>query len=327
MCNLRRWVQESNEKNATFVVIGLDNAGKTTLVKALQGQIVRETRPTVGFQRGNQYKTGKFMLKLLDLGGGKKIRKIWDSYYADVHGLVYVIDSSDANRLPESKACLAELMEDKRLVGKPMLIFANKQDLPCALGAAEMAQHLGLADAGAYRIEACQALTDEGGKVDLRLQGGMEWLLASATKQWNQLSGRVAADKAERDEIERVKKEERAVRVAKMKAERKAKQEAEEATAAAVDAPGQEEPRLNVWSTNEAPACVGGAAGEGVAASTPEPEPEEAGSQSPPPPGKGVEMQMPMPGAIPGSASQYPASSLPPLRVKAFGHKPDGIQP
>jgi len=241
LSNLRKYVAEKRERSATFVLVGLDNAGKTTVVKALQGQVVRDTRPTVGFQRGNQFKVGNFMLKMSDLGGGAKIRKIWDSYYAEVHGVVYVVDAADAERLDESRQCLQELMADERIAGKPILLFANKQDLPGALGAAELSERLGLNEAaargGSHNIVACQALPDEGVEtVDARLGDGMSWLLGSAKKQWKDLSERVERQCAERDEIERVKREEKRARVAKMKAERAAAKEAEAAAAAQADA-------------------------------------------------------------------------------------------
>jgi ADP-ribosylation factor-like protein 13B len=119
--------KQKGEKKATFVVCGLDNAGKTTITKALQGKIERETRPTVGVRFDNKWEAGKFKLEVFDLGGGAKIRKIWDSYYAEVHGAIYVIDSADEARLAESKECLAAMVADPHLAGKPLLVFANKQ--------------------------------------------------------------------------------------------------------------------------------------------------------------------------------------------------------
>jgi len=155
--------------------------------------------------------------------------------------VVFVVDAADEERLELAREMLDKVMKDERIEGKPILIFANKQDLPGALGAAELSERLGLNEAaargGSHNIVACQALPDEGVEtVDTRLGDGMSWLLGSAKKQWKDLSERVERQCAERDEIERVKREEKRARVAKMKAERAAAKEAEAAAAAQADA-------------------------------------------------------------------------------------------
>jgi ADP-ribosylation factor-like protein 13B len=331
MKNLHTWVHQKQERSAAFVLVGLDNAGKTTVVKALQGQVVRETRPTVGFQRGNQYKTGKYMLKMHDLGGGAKIRGLWDSYYAEVHGVVFVVDAADEERLELAREMLDKVMKDERIEGKPILIFANKQDLPGALGAAELSEKLGLSHAhGSHSIVPCQALPAEGSEeIDTRLADGMKWILTSATNQWKNLSARVERQCAERDEIERVKREEKKARVAKMKAERAAaaaKAEAEAAERGEVI--GEPEPKPHQWSENAgggdieaglpsaAPAAASAAESVGAAS--------EAGSK-PSSPGKEGSSQEVLPGQIamepacespgkPAGQDALPPGQLPPLR-------------
>ncbi len=59
---------------------------------------------------------------MFDLGGGKNIRDIWYSYLSEVHGLVYVVDSSEPHRLSESRHVLSNLVEDIRVEGKPLLL-------------------------------------------------------------------------------------------------------------------------------------------------------------------------------------------------------------
>ena len=323
MKNLHSWVQQKQERSAAFVLVGLDNAGKTTVVKALQGKVVRETRPTVGFQRGNQYKAGKYLLKMHDLGGGAKIRGLWDSYYAEVHGVVFVVDAADEERMELAREMLEKVMKDERIEGKPVLIFANKQDLPGALSAAELAQKLRLSDkGGSHRVMPCQALPAEGSDViDTRLNEGMDWILGSATKQWKDLSARVERQCAERDEIERVKREEKKARVAKMKAERAAAAaKAEEEAAANGQVPTEPEVKPHKWSENQ----------PSEASSPPPPQdieaglarladPSEAGSK-PSSPGKEKEL---LPGQIdvetdPESDPKVlPPGQLPPLKVSA----------
>ena len=326
MKNLHTFVHAKQERSAAFVLVGLDNAGKTTVVKALQGQVVRETRPTVGFQRGNQYKAGKYMLKMHDLGGGAKIRGLWDSYYAEVHGVVFVVDAADTpERMALARELLENLMKDERVEGKPILIFANKQDLPGALGAAEISEALGLSgSAGAHSIVPCQALPAEGNEaVDGRLAEGMKWILGSATKQWKELSARVERQCAERDELERVKREEKKARVAKMKAERAAAAAQAEAEAAARgEVIGEPEVKPHKWSENAAPEEPVPATPSDIEAGLPSSVSEPVGAASeagskPSSPGKEKEI---LPGMIaidePAKAAQdmLPPGQLPPLK-------------
>ncbi len=75
----------------------------------------------MGFQDVN-FKVGKNQVAMFDLGGGKNIRDIWYSYLAEVHGLVYVVDSSEPQRLTESRHALSNLLDDARVTGKPLLL-------------------------------------------------------------------------------------------------------------------------------------------------------------------------------------------------------------
>ncbi len=59
---------------------------------------------------------------MLDVGGGSKIRGIWENYYAEVHGIVFVIDASDAQRIGEARDVLEEVVKDARMGGKPVLL-------------------------------------------------------------------------------------------------------------------------------------------------------------------------------------------------------------
>ena len=97
----------SSPAEQTLIVLGCDNAGKTTLIARLNNNAKPiDESPTVGFSNG----TGKLAgipLTLFDVGGGKNIRGIWDSYYADVHAAIFVVDSADSSRFPEMRAQLS----------------------------------------------------------------------------------------------------------------------------------------------------------------------------------------------------------------------------
>ena len=105
----------------TLAILGLDNAGKTVTAKGLQGESFEDVAPTVGFSSVD-YKFNKHDVTMFDLGGGKKIRGIWTSYFAEVYGLIYVIDSSDPERLDEARLTLRDVIEHPKITGKPILV-------------------------------------------------------------------------------------------------------------------------------------------------------------------------------------------------------------
>ena len=77
--------------------------------------------PTVGFS-SVQFKFEKHDITLFDLGGGKNIRNIWKNYFSEVYGVIYVVDSSEQERLEESKEVLRNLLEHTKVAGKPVLM-------------------------------------------------------------------------------------------------------------------------------------------------------------------------------------------------------------
>jgi ADP-ribosylation factor-like protein 3 len=76
---------------------------------------------------------GSFKLNVWDVGGQKSIRPYWRNYFDATDALIYVIDAGDRRRLEETGVELQQLLEEDRLLGIPLLIFANKQDLLTAL--------------------------------------------------------------------------------------------------------------------------------------------------------------------------------------------------
>jgi small GTP-binding protein len=129
---------------STQVLVGLDNAGKSTMLLALQGESTDNVTTTWGFARESLV-DGACKLDIYDLGGGKNIRKIWERYYAEVHGVLFCVDAADKERLEEAKGELHAMVGVSHVAGKAVLIFANKQDLPHAMGVAEVAAALDLA--------------------------------------------------------------------------------------------------------------------------------------------------------------------------------------
>ena len=85
--------------------------------------------PTQGFNV-KSLASGTVKLNVWDIGGQKAIRPYWRNYYDRTDALIYVIDSSDSRRMEESGSELDQLLHEEKLKGVPLLILANKQDLP-----------------------------------------------------------------------------------------------------------------------------------------------------------------------------------------------------
>ena len=98
------------EKEVSILVLGLDNAGKTTILKSLSNEDITQITPTHGFNLKNLTHEG-FKLNVWDVGGQKALRTYWTNYFQDRDSLVFVIDSSDKKRLKESGEELQNLLQ------------------------------------------------------------------------------------------------------------------------------------------------------------------------------------------------------------------------
>ncbi|SPP88025.1 ADP-ribosylation factor 1-like [Drosophila guanche] len=124
-----------------ILMVGLDNAGKTTILYKLKlGEII-STIPTIGFNVETvEYKNINFTV--WDVGGQVKIRTLWKHYFVNTQGLIFVVDSNDRDRIDEAREELMHILEAHDL--RVLLIFANKQDIPNAMNATEIGNRLGL---------------------------------------------------------------------------------------------------------------------------------------------------------------------------------------
>merc|ERR1712005_54951 len=119
------------KKDCRILMVGLDAAGKTTILYKLKlGEIVT-TIPTIGFNvEAVTYKNITFTV--WDVGGQDKIRPLWRHYYEDAHGVIFVVDSNDPGRFEEARAELTSMLQEAELRDAVLLVYANKQDLPNA---------------------------------------------------------------------------------------------------------------------------------------------------------------------------------------------------
>lgn len=163
---------KAKEKEMRILILGLDNAGKTSILKRLNGEDVGETSPTLGFN----IKTvlyNNYVLNLWDVGGQTSLRSYWRNYFECTDGLIWVVDCTDKMRMTDCCRELHKLLSEERLLGASVLILANKQDLPGRIGLEEMKDILGLdkIQSHHWQISKCSAYTGE------NLVDGIDWLM------------------------------------------------------------------------------------------------------------------------------------------------------
>jgi len=153
------------EKEIRILLVGLDNAGKTTIVKKICGDDISTVSPTLGFQIKTVHRGG-YALNVWDVGGQKSLRSYWRNYFERTDALIWVIDSADIGRMQDCKEELHRLLKEERLAGASLLVLANKQDIAGSLRIdAIRDEHLrlgDLADSRHWRIFASSALTGQG---------------------------------------------------------------------------------------------------------------------------------------------------------------------
>ncbi|XP_050295519.1 ADP-ribosylation factor 4-like [Anthonomus grandis grandis] len=167
-----------SKKPMRILMVGLDAAGKTTILYKLKlGEIVT-TIPTIGFNVETvEYKNISFTV--WDVGGQTKIRKLWRHYFANTDGIIFVVDSNDRERIAEAEQELHNMLEEDDLRNSILLVFANKQDLPNSMSTAELTDKLKLNTMKnrKWYIQATCATQGSG------LYEGLDWLS-------NELAGR-----------------------------------------------------------------------------------------------------------------------------------------
>ncbi|KAJ8486138.1 hypothetical protein OPV22_018623 [Ensete ventricosum] len=160
-----------SKKEMRILMVGLDAAGKTTILYKLKlGEIVT-TIPTIGFNVETvEYKNISFTV--WDVGGQDKIRPLWRHYFQNTQGLIFVVDSNDRDRIIEARDELHRMLNEDELRDAVLLVFANKQDLPNAMNAAEITDKLGLHSLRQrhWYIQSACATSGEG------LYEGLDWL-------------------------------------------------------------------------------------------------------------------------------------------------------
>ncbi|KAG4302856.1 hypothetical protein PCANB_000769 [Pneumocystis canis] len=183
------------QKEIRVLILGLDGAGKTTILYKMQVGEVITTVPTIGFNMETVcYKNIKF--NVWDLGGQTSIRPYWRCYYTSTRAIIYVIDSTDIQRLSATAKELHAILQEKELFDIDLLIFANKRDISNALNATEISEKLNLTNMRNrnWTIISTSAITGEVAFKDVffyllkKMQGlmeGLDWLVNSIKNRTN----------------------------------------------------------------------------------------------------------------------------------------------
>lgn len=174
---------------------GLDNAGKTTIVKRIMGEDVNTVSPTLGFIIKTIDYEG-YKLNIWDVGGQKTLRSYWRNYFEKTDALIWVVDATDRLRIEDCKTELHGLLQEEvsrlaptvkingalltrraqRLSGATLLVFANKTDVQGCMTGEEMEEALRLRhiQTHQWRILRCSAMTGE------NLKEGLAWVVEDA---------------------------------------------------------------------------------------------------------------------------------------------------
>jgi small GTP-binding protein len=207
------------------LVVGLDGAGKTSVVNVFRHDYDPHVTPTNGFEvdevefKGNN-------VNFLCLGGNAKIRGIWPHYYADVHGVVYVIDAKDRSKLDASIAELKKILSHGKIMDKPVLVLLNKYDgshdprtdISDYIEAYEVESMLSLDTTTSQFVSiqssSCKPHTNDGAlhpQDQSALDSALHWLCHEVDAAYSTLSARVCRDVDQREaELRRAREEKRA---------------------------------------------------------------------------------------------------------------------
>lgn len=168
---LRLFRRLLGKEELRLLMVGLDAAGKTTILYHLKLDEAVNTLPTIGFNvEVIEYKNITFTV--WDIGGQDKIRTLWRLYFQETQGLIFVVDSNDRERIQEAKDELYRLLKEDELKRAALLVLANKQDLPEAMTASELSECLKLHSLRSrnWYIQSTCALKGQG------IFEGLEWL-------------------------------------------------------------------------------------------------------------------------------------------------------
>jgi GTPase SAR1 family protein len=200
-----------------IAVLGIAGSGKTAIINSLQGAWDNGVKPTLGFRPTTMMLGSDAKIKFYDLGGGSKIRDIWEQYYHDIHAVMYIVDSSakTEEQWAETNKVFQNTYNNALVQGKPVLVLANKQDVTDSHSIDAVCELLQFGTNRVSNIVGCSAFHKPGKsthhhleqpaeaqesaledlyEVDKRLEMGLEWLLTVVNSEYEELNARVLVD-------------------------------------------------------------------------------------------------------------------------------------
>lgn len=212
-------------------IFGIDNAGKTCLLRSLAGNFEFDAVPTVGLGQ-ESFMYNDIKLTVYDLGGSANFRSVWERFYAAAWGFIWVVDASDEARIQESKDTLIKMLQHEFLKGKPFIVVANKQDKPGAIRAVDLKKKMELPK----KVQVVDAIVTQPNVEEKKPNAGvsqaLDSLINSIIADYPKLAAKRQDDIKKQEEINEREKAEKRARIEKARAEREAKAAAEANAAA-----------------------------------------------------------------------------------------------
>lgn len=174
----RIWTKLLGKKEVRLLMLGLDAAGKTTILYQLKMGETVKTIPTIGFNvEVLDYKGLHFTV--WDVGGQDKLIALWKHYFAHTDGLIFVVDSCDTERVDKAERELKKMLAEEEMKDCIVLIMANKQDIPGALTATQVTEQLGMSQLKGRKwlVQGTSATTGQG------LKEGLDWMAEAIWKK------------------------------------------------------------------------------------------------------------------------------------------------
>ena len=162
-----------------ITIIGLQNAGKTTLARVLAGgEFTTDAMPTVGFNL-KRIQAGHVTLNAWDIGGQPQYRTMWERYCLNSACIVFVVDAADKEAVPIAREELQALLKNETLNGIPLLVLGNKSDIPGTMDVDDLIDTLGLREIRTREMS-CYGIS---AKKEVNLDAVVKWLVGRAGKQ------------------------------------------------------------------------------------------------------------------------------------------------